>query len=50
MEMLFNGTIALSSRDQEITGFALWVGNARLINLSGKLFGAHMAHAELIAF
>jgi photosystem II CP43 chlorophyll apoprotein len=50
VETLFSGTIALAGRDQETTGFAWWDGNARLINLSGKLLGAHMAHAELIVF
>ncbi|KAJ4969309.1 hypothetical protein NE237_016010 [Protea cynaroides] len=42
VEMFFNGTLALAGRDQETTG------NARLINLSDKLLGAHVAHAGLI--
>ncbi|CAN6483917.1 unnamed protein product [Victoria cruziana] len=40
----------LAGRDQETIVFAWWVGNARLINLSGKLLGAHVAHARLIIF
>jgi len=45
-----NGTLALIGRDQETIGFAWWVGNARLINLSGKLLGDHVAHVGLIVF
>merc|ERR1711976_591203 len=32
------------------TGFAWWSGNARLINVSGKLLGAHVAHAGIMVF
>ena len=48
METPFNSSIA--GRDIESTGFAWWSGNARLINVSGKLLGAHVAHAGLIVF
>ncbi|KAL8256313.1 hypothetical protein R6Q59_031380 [Mikania micrantha] len=50
VETLFNGTLALVVRDQQTIGFAWWAGNARLINLSCKLLGAHVAHVGLIVF
>ena len=48
METLFN--VSAKGRDQESTGLAWWAGNGRLITLSGKLLGAHVAHAGLIVF
>ena len=40
----------VGGRDIESTGFAWWSGNARLINVSGKLLGAHVAHAGIMVF
>jgi photosystem II CP43 chlorophyll apoprotein len=47
---LSNNNIVAGNRDQPSSGFAWWSGNARLINLSGKLLGAHVSHAGLIVF
>merc|ERR1711963_697768 len=48
VEMPFNKITV--GRDIESTGFAWWSGNARLIEVSGKLLGAHVAHAGLMVF
>ena len=44
-----SGMIFVSSvMPQSESGFAWWAGNARLINFSGALLGAHVSHAGLI--
>ncbi|MDV2992917.1 MAG: Photosystem II CP43 reaction center protein [Chroococcidiopsis sp. SAG 2025] len=45
-------TVAKSplSVEQNATEVPWWAGNFRLTNLSGKLLGAHIAHAGLIVF
>lgn len=48
METLFNKNLTIGGRDQESTGFAWWSGNARLINLSGKLLGGVLFYHKFL--
>ncbi|CAN6465182.1 unnamed protein product [Victoria cruziana] len=48
--LIFPEELLPPSCDQKTIGFAWWADNARLINLSGKLLRAHVAHARLIIF
>ena len=48
--LIYDGPTAKAGRNVQSTGFAWWSGNARLINISGKLLGAHVAHAGLMVF
>ncbi|MFL0725222.1 MAG: photosystem II reaction center protein CP43 [Prochlorococcus sp.] len=52
METPFKSSVLenVGGYDLESTGYAWWAGNARLINLSGRLLGAHVAHAGLMTF
>ena len=50
METPFNSLLRAPNQSIEETGYAWYVGNARLINLSGRLLGAHIAHSGLIVF
>jgi photosystem II P680 reaction center D1 protein len=50
VETRFDDLEITTNKTIESTGFAWWAGNARLINLSGKLLGAHVAHSGLMVF
>ena len=39
--------LELSVLGQPLSGYAWWAGNARLVNLSGQLLGAHVSHGGL---
>ncbi|MDP6194079.1 MAG: hypothetical protein QGH53_06940, partial [Prochlorococcaceae cyanobacterium ETNP18_MAG_1] len=42
METPFNKFLKAPNQSIDETGYAWYVGNARLINLSGRLLGAHI--------
>jgi len=48
VETPFNSLLRAPNQSIEETGYAWYVGNARLINLSGRLLGAHIAHTGLM--
>jgi len=50
LDQALSKAFANLSKNIKSTGFAWWSGNARIINNSGKLLGAHVAHASLIIF
>ncbi|MGC1394504.1 MAG: Photosystem II reaction center protein, partial [Coleofasciculaceae cyanobacterium] len=45
---MVTAVISDSPYQGEIPKVGWWAGNFRLVNLSGKLLGAHVAHSGLI--